>query len=74
MATNYSWLTGLGKGLVGAAITGFGILAFVLLNGYPELYNTSIADLIAESVRQLIGGMTVGGAIAFVINFAKNYR
>lgn len=74
MATKYSWLTGLGKGLVGAAVTGFGILAFVLLNSYPELYNASIADLVADSLRQLIGGMTMGGAIAFVINFAKNYR
>ena len=70
----YSFLKGLQKGLVGAAVAGFAILGFVLMNAYPDIYNQSISDLVAQSLNQLIGGMTVGGLITFVVNFIKvNY-
>lgn len=71
MNTQYSWLKGLGKGIVGAAVTGFGILAFVIMTASPELYNASIAQLISDQAVKLFGAMTVGGAFTFVINFLK---
>lgn len=74
MATNYSFLKGLGKGIVASAIAGFSILGFVLLSTSPDIYNASIADVVSQSIKEILGGMTVGGALAFVINFLKvNY-
>lgn len=72
--TQYSYLKGFGKGLVGASIAGFSIVAFVLMTAQPDLYNTSVVDVVANSLRQILGSMTVGGLITFVINYLKiNY-
>ena len=74
MATNYSITKGLSKGLLGAAIAGLSILGFILLSTQPDLYNASVADVVSKYINQLLGGMTVGGAITFVINYIKfNY-
>lgn len=71
MDTTYSFIKGLEKGIVGAAIAGFSILGFILMSAYPEIYNKPVVDLLAESMRQIMGSMTVGGVIAFVVNLIK---
>lgn len=74
MTTNYSFLKGFGKGIVGAAIAGLAIVAYIASSAYPDIYNAPIADLIYVNLKELLGSMTVGGLIAFIINFAKHYR
>jgi len=74
MATQYSFTKGFSKGLVGAAIAGVSILGYILMTANPDIYNAPIADLVYKSLSQILGGMTVGGALTFVVNFIKvNY-
>lgn len=74
MATKYSFTKGIGKYVVGAAISGLSILSYVVMTSTPELYNTPIADILSQYIKEILGGMTVGGGIAFIINFVKiNY-
>lgn len=64
----YSFWIGLRKGLVHSLIFGLGVVVFVLQTSNPELFSAKIADLI----QPVLGGMTVGGVVTFVINWLKN--
>lgn len=70
----YSVLKGIWKGLVGAAVVGISLVAAFMMASYPEIADQSVAQVLSHYLNEIFGGMTVGGFLAFIVNFLKNYR
>lgn len=70
--TSYSFLKGVGKSLQSAAIWIIPIVALIISTVSPDVYNTSIVDLISQYASKIFGTMTLGGFIAFGVNWLKN--
>ena len=67
----YSFAKGLSKGFVHASIAGLGIVAAIVATNWPELYSTSVVDLLSQYLKQILGTMTVGGILTIAVNYLK---
>ena len=65
MAKKYSFLIGLGKGLLSLLAIGGELVAFA---GFSDL---SIWALLEQYAKPVLGSLTVGGAITVAINWLK---
>lgn len=63
----YSFAKGLKKGLLAVIVFAGALLAIQ----FPELNDMSLVDFISSNLKNLIGGLTVGGVITMIINYLK---
>lgn len=73
MASNkYSLAKGVEKSVINASVFGLSIVLAILAANYKELYDTPIVDILYRQLSPLLGTMTVGGLMTFVLNWLKN--
>lgn len=65
MYPSYSFKKGLGKG---AIFVLQGAATIAVFTGFADV---SLWDLIVQYVKPIVGGLTIGGAIAVATNFVK---
>lgn len=67
----YSFIKGLQKAAVGAAIAGLAVTGAVLYSAFPDIANLSVADILAQQARVVFGTVTVGGLVTLGVNWIK---
>lgn len=67
----YSFLTGFRKSMIQVVVFFLSFVAMILASNYTDLNNTPLVDVLAKYSKELLGTLTVGGAISMAVNYFK---